>query len=130
MKTNPPTPKQMQALRNFKVPEGDESYTDFQKASRKLDELIKGIKPHASSNDQSKYEAPAGPSPPKNTPPVADFDIEANLRYAKALIESTFPDADYSLYGNLIAECMHERFSLYITKRIQRNKMRNIEAIK
>lgn len=59
---------------------------------------------------------------------VPSFDIDANAERAKVFVKRHFPDLDYSLYSPVLAEVMHEYFTLYENERIETNDLRKLKA--
>ena len=58
-----------------------------------------------------------------------EYDIDAEFLASKAFIEANFGTADYSI-GDMIAEHARQKFALYMSRLIQKNKQDNMRSIR
>lgn len=66
---------------------------------------------------------------PSKTQEAQPYNIDAEFLASKAFIEANFGTADYSI-GDIIAEHARQKFALYMSRIIQKNKQDNIRSIK
>jgi hypothetical protein len=121
-----PTDKMVAALSKFGVPQNEISGMSFEDASSRLSLLIKQAR-------ERKGLMPI-PASPDSARPVTEeiynpeYDVKQRAIEAKRFVEREFGNTDY-FNGMIISEIMHEEFALFMERKIQQNKQRNIQAI-
>jgi hypothetical protein len=121
-----PTNRKISALEKFGVNHDEIDRMNFEQARDRLDFLIK------KARERDKLPIPGSPDTAEKVEDEIynpEYGVKQHAIEAKRFVEREFGTGDY-FASAIIAAVMREEFSIFMSEKIQRNKLANVAKIK